>query len=101
MGKPISKFQFGKVTGTVWENDYKGEKSVSFSFQKSYKDKDGNWQNVGFFNKTDLRDLGYLVDALNLRFVKELKKTADKEDKPVTEMGKELSKDEVPEDLPF
>jgi len=45
--------------------------SYSVKFQKSYKNKEGNWQNSEYFNLTDLRDLYAMVGFMLDKQVKE------------------------------
>lgn len=56
--KPVRKFVVGNVSASIWKNtiEVKGEKveTLKTSLQKSYKDKDGNWQNT---NSLDVQDL--------------------------------------------
>jgi hypothetical protein len=67
--KPVKKFKAGAVSLTVWENKaVKDNKEVvynTFSPQRAYKDKAGEWQNT-----TQLRtsDLPLLVLCLNEAF---------------------------------
>jgi hypothetical protein len=51
--QPFKKISFFGISAAVWENE--GRRSVSF--QKSYKDKEGAWQNTGFFGVQDLPNL--------------------------------------------
>jgi len=64
MNKPIKNFKEGQVTLSVWQKDYNGKPIYSYSYQKSYKDKQGQWQNTTFLNKTDLKDLSFLIDTV-------------------------------------
>ena len=53
-------FHKGLVSITMWENIKKDEKTNedssynTFTVQKSYKDKQGNWQNTSTFTENDL-----------------------------------------------
>jgi len=59
--QPKYKVKAGNVDGTVWENviEKDGNKITvhNIKFSRSYKDKDGNWQNTDSFNKNDLPKL--------------------------------------------
>jgi hypothetical protein len=45
----------GALSVTIWKNkSEKGFDYNTFSFQRSYKDKEGNWQNTDTFRKSDL-----------------------------------------------
>lgn len=55
---PIGKIKVGGVTLTVWENiSPKGGTYRSFTPQRSYKDKAGEWQNTHSFGVSDLPKL--------------------------------------------
>ena len=56
---PEKKFSTGVINATVWQNQGRGRNGeiVSFrtvSFQRSYKDKNGVWQNSGSLRVNDL-----------------------------------------------
>lgn len=64
MSTPIKNYKFGGVECAVWENDNKfnpGQKTYSFSFQKSFKTKSGDWKQTGFFSDKDLLILSKLA----------------------------------------
>lgn len=56
--KPVEKFSVGLVQASVWKNRVKFdgvEKDLfSVSLQRSYKEKDGNWQSAKNLNPNDL-----------------------------------------------
>lgn len=91
MGKPICKLSSGTIQAAVWENEFEGKKSRSYSFQKSYKGKDGNWKNTTFFSQTDLLSLGNLCAKICTEKVKvwagESKQEAMPEPKPENAEG--------------
>lgn len=107
MSAPIKTFNLGKCSGAVFENDYKGKKSYSFKFQKSYQDSNKKWVNTDFFYATDLRDLyaliGYLLD-------KQVKERVPQNQQPTQnyspqdmakDLGGEVATDKTDGDVPF
>lgn len=61
MGKknPEHKFRAGAISATIWENpgeDSEGKPTVfkTISLARSYKDKEGNWQNTSGLRVSDL-----------------------------------------------
>lgn len=55
MAKPCKSYKLGAIECAVWANQTAdGKPYFSFSFQKSYKDVNGEWQQTSFFNKSDL-----------------------------------------------
>lgn len=56
--KPVKKCRFGNVTVSAWLNKSKEEKEYhTFSFQRSYKDKDDKWQNTTVLRVQDVMPL--------------------------------------------
>lgn len=51
--QPAFKVRLGLITATVWDND--GFYSVDLS--RSYRDKEGNWQNTTSFSHADLLNI--------------------------------------------
>jgi len=56
---PEKKFRAGLITATVWKNEFKGENGElkeyrTVSFDKSYKDKNGNWKSTNTLRMNDL-----------------------------------------------
>lgn len=64
--KPIKSYRLGNVEASVWPNQSPKDGSLyfSFNFQKSYKNKDGEWVQTGFFNKGDLADIAILAQKI-------------------------------------
>ena len=52
---PEKKFKAGAVTATVWKNKTEDDKEYStVSFERSYKDKNGEWQKTSSLRVNDL-----------------------------------------------
>ena len=58
MNMPHKKFIAGAVSATIWQNagkkDGREYEYSSLSLERTYKDKDGKWQNTGSLRVTDL-----------------------------------------------
>ena len=53
--RPVYKYQLGTVECAVWAKQASdGKPYFQFSFQKTYKSKDGKYMHTTFFNKSDL-----------------------------------------------
>lgn len=53
--KPEKKFRAGAVTATIWRNQTEDNKEYStVSFERSYKDKNGEWKNTNSLRVNDL-----------------------------------------------
>ncbi len=60
--KPVKYYRAKTLSLSLWENEGENGKMISFSFQRSYKDKDGNWQHTQNLGINDLPILKYLLD---------------------------------------
>jgi len=74
-GAPVISEKLGNVSGAVWLNvrPYKGKKvkSLSFTFQKNYTNKDGKWGHTPSFGLHELPKLALVVDALYEKAIKQ------------------------------
>jgi hypothetical protein len=65
MGKPVKSFRAGAVEAAIFENERTvGGKKLKMSnvvFRRSYKDKDGNWQNSDSFGINDVPKVELLL----------------------------------------
>ncbi len=53
--KPEKKFRAGAVTAAIWKNQTEDGKEYStVSFERSYKDKEGEWQTTNSLRVNDL-----------------------------------------------
>lgn len=79
MTKPEQKFRVGCVSATIWNNEAKKDGKIkefkTVSFERNYKDKDGDWQATSSLNINDLPKamvvLGKAYEYLTLRDAKE------------------------------
>lgn len=53
---PLKKFRAGPVVATVWNNQTKDGESEykTVSFERSYKDQEGNWKTTNSLRTNDL-----------------------------------------------
>lgn len=73
--KPVKTFRSGGVKASVWKNTTeKNGQSIEFynvSVTRSYKDKDGNWQETNNYTSADLPKLSAVArlafDHLNVK----------------------------------
>lgn len=57
--KPEKKFRAGQITATIWSNKQKGKNDIEFDaksvvIEKSFKDKEDEWQSTNSFYPSDL-----------------------------------------------
>lgn len=59
--KPIKNYKAGTLTLSMWENESENGKLTSFTIQRSYKDKEDNWQHTSNLRTQDLPKLQILI----------------------------------------
>ena len=67
MNKPVQKFSAGSVSCALWENEMPlrtgGTKNVlSATFERRYKDKNGEWKSSNSYGRNELSLLRYCVE---------------------------------------
>jgi hypothetical protein len=80
--KPIVKHQFGQISVAVFERDVSTPAGKTFTakdfvLQKSWKNKDGNWQDQSI--SLSARDILAVQQALTLAYVESFEKSSDDE----------------------
>ncbi len=60
--KPIKVYKAGVITLNLWENETVEGKMKSFTFSRSYKDKEDNWQSTQSLRTSDLPKMKILID---------------------------------------
>ncbi len=54
MAKPEQKFRAGLISATVWNNEKDGKEFKTVSFEKNYKDKEGEWKTTNSLSANDI-----------------------------------------------
>ena len=60
--KPVKTYKAGVLSLSLWENEAEEGTFKSFTFNKSYKDKDDSWQQTQILKTTDLPKLKLLLE---------------------------------------
>jgi hypothetical protein len=82
--KPASKVSLYPVEAAIWRNEnQKGEAFYSVTFQRSYRDKDGNYKSSDSFNASDLLLLAKVADLAHSEALK--LRASDKKPQPEEE----------------
>jgi len=69
--EPIWKGQEGRVQGAMWRHEQEDEKTkkvrirYTIAISRSYKDKEGDWQSVHYFDLDDLKNVHRIAEAAN------------------------------------
>ena len=85
--RPVYKYQLGTIECAVWAKQASdGKPYFQFSFQKTYKTKDGKYQHTTFFNKSDLAALAMLCERACLQEIaKQAVESRAAQDTPIEE----------------
>ena len=62
---PAKKFRIGFLTAAVWKNDGQDRPFYTVDLTRSYKDKDGEYQNGTSLNHADLLNGAHLLQKAN------------------------------------
>jgi hypothetical protein len=60
--KPFDKVRYGLITVTIWANSTEKGTFYSFTLERRYKDKEGNWQSTQKFDEDDALLLAKAID---------------------------------------
>jgi hypothetical protein len=69
---PVAKLRIGLINANIWQRTTDEDVFYSVSFERRYRDSEGNWQSTHSYNAEDLLVLAKLADQahteiLNLR----------------------------------
>ncbi|MBU1199438.1 MAG: hypothetical protein KKF46_01180 [Nanoarchaeota archaeon] len=64
---PVKKFRAGAISATVWENQNKSKQGEvisykSVSFERNYKDANGQWQKTSSLRMSDLPKAALVIN---------------------------------------
>lgn len=69
--KPVARVKIYPVEAAIWKNDGgKGDAFYSVTFQRSYKDDAGEYQNTQGFNASDLLIVAKVADLAHTQILK-------------------------------
>jgi hypothetical protein len=67
---PVAKLRIGLLNASIWERTTdKGTTFHSVSFERRYRDADGNWQSTYSFDTSDLLALSKLADQAHSKIL--------------------------------
>ena len=101
--QPIFKWRQGKIECALWQGEWEGKPTYSYSINKNYfsKKKD-KWETTKYFTIVDLRDLVMVVLSIIMQSIKPKKVEPKPEPKPadaiVTQPGAETEEEH---EMPF
>ena len=85
MSAPIKTYSKGKCQLAIWQGEYEGKPSFSFSLKKSYYDKKtSSWKDTAYYTVTDLQDIQALCETVVMQnILKSAEKKNDYKQEPV------------------
>ena len=73
---PVTKLRIGLLNASIWERTTDKGTFHSVSFERRYRDTDGNWQSTYSFDTSDLLALAKLADQAHSKIL-EIRNGAD------------------------
>ncbi len=66
---PADKVRVGLITATIWENETEKGLFHNVTFERRYRDAEGNWHSSGSYNADDLLALAKAADLAHTKIV--------------------------------
>lgn len=66
---PVAKIRVGLVTASIWQRESEGRTFHSVSFERRYRDAEGNWQTAHTYDGGDLLALAKASDLAHTRIL--------------------------------
>ena len=67
---PVAKLRLGLINANIWQRTNGEDAFYSVSFERRYKDAEGNWQSTHSYNSDDLLVLAKLADQVHTEIAK-------------------------------
>ena len=66
---PVGKVRVGLITASIWENPTEKGVFYNVTFERRYKDAQGNWQSTHSYGESDLLELAKAADLAHTEIV--------------------------------
>lgn len=66
---PAAKVSVGLVSASIWKNDGDGRAFYNVTFDRRYRDAEGNWKSSSSYGRDDLLVLAKLADLAHTRIL--------------------------------
>jgi hypothetical protein len=67
---PVARLRIGLVNASIWERTANEDNFYSVSFERRYRDAQGNWQSTHSYSADDLLSLAKLADQAHTEILK-------------------------------
>jgi len=64
---PVAKASVGLQTASIWKNESEGRVFYNVSFDRRYRDAEGNWKSTSSYGRDDLLALAKLADLAHTK----------------------------------
>ena len=75
---PVAKASVGLQTASIWKNESEGRVFYNVSFDRRYRDAEGNWKSTSSYGRDDLLALAKLADLAHTKVLELQNGTGDK-----------------------
>ena len=103
MNPPIKTFKKGKCQLAIWQGDFQGKVTYSYSIKKTvYDEKTKVWSESIFFSLTDLQDTYFLINTVMSAYITKMsqpKKAVSQNPVTVQQANNVINGND--EDIPF
>jgi len=76
---PVARVSVGLQTASIWKNESEGRAFYNVSFDRRYRDADGNWKSTSSYGRDDLLALAKLSDLAHTRVLELQNVAGDKQ----------------------
>jgi hypothetical protein len=66
---PVAKVRVGLITASIWENPTEKGTFYNVTFERRYRDAEGNWKSSHSYNADDLLSLAKAADLAHTKIV--------------------------------
>ena len=66
---PVAKVRVGLISASIWENPTEKGKFYNVTFERRYRDGEGNWKSSHSYNADDLLALAKAADLAHTKIV--------------------------------
>ena len=64
---PAAKVSVGLQTASIWKNESEGRAFYNVTFDRRYRDSEGNWKSTSSYGRDDLLALAKLADLAHTK----------------------------------
>ena len=66
---PAARVKVGLITASIWERETEGRTFYNVTFDRRYKDKEGNWKSTDGYDAHDLLALAKAADLAHTKII--------------------------------